>query len=351
MSKLIDFVTAKAIAEFWNETQSNRIPYLGEVLFPNKKKLGLDLAWIKGYKGLAVALKPSNFDAKAELRDRIGVVKVETEMPFFREAMLLKEKDRQELMRIREADLQYYEYFIKGIFDDKRQLIEGALVQSERMRMQLLLGGRINIANENGVAYMYDFDKGGDYAQNNTLELTGADKWDDHENSNPINDLMEAKRSVEEKYGTTITRAIMNSKTWGNLIQNKSIKMDKNVSFGDRIIMTDSMLREYLLGILGIKVQVYDKRYKDEQGNDKSFYPSGHVTLLPEGSIGSTWYGTTPEEADLMGGTEADVSIVNTGVAVTVHRTPHPVNIQTTVSEIVLPSFERMHETFLLKVF
>lgn len=351
MLKLIDLVTAKAIAEFWNETYSNRIPYLGEVLFPNKKKLGLDLAWIKGYKGLPIALKPSNFDATAELRDRIGVTKVETEMPFFREAMLIKEKDRQELMRIREADLQYYKYFVEEIFNDKKQLIEGALVQSERMRMQLLLGGKISISNENGVAYTYDFDKNGEYASNNTLELTGADKWNSHETSNPINDLMEAKRKVEAKYGTNITRAIMDSKTWGNLIQNKAIKMDKNVAFGDRIIMTDSMLREYLLGILGIRVQIYDKRYKDEQGNDKSFYPSGYVSLLPEGNIGSTWYGTTPEEADLMGGSVADVSIVNTGIAVTVHRTPHPVNVQTTVSEIVLPSFERMHETYLLKVF
>ena len=51
MNNVMDLVSAKALATYWNETVSNRIPYLGESLFPAKKKMGLDLAWIKGYKG------------------------------------------------------------------------------------------------------------------------------------------------------------------------------------------------------------------------------------------------------------------------------------------------------------
>jgi len=60
--------------------------------------------------------------------------------------------------------------------------------------------------------------------------------------------------------------------------------------------------------------------------------------------------GARTEEADLMGGSEAQVSIVNTGVAVTQIIDPHPVNVNTFASEIVLPSFERMDECGLLKV-
>ena len=45
-----------------------------------------------------------------------------------------------------------------------------------------------------------------------------------------------------------------------------------------------------------------------------------------------------------------ECSIVETGVAVTTINIPHPVNKDTIVSEIVLPSFERMNEVATIKV-
>ena len=74
-----------ALGANWTEAASNRIPYLGEGLFPARKQAGLDLKWIKGSKGIPVSLMPSAFDAKATFRDRIGVEKLRTEMPVFRE--------------------------------------------------------------------------------------------------------------------------------------------------------------------------------------------------------------------------------------------------------------------------
>ena len=72
--------------------------------------------------------------------------------------------------------------------------------------------------------------------------------------------------------------------------------------------------------------------------------------MLPNGALGKTWYGTTPEERTLAGSGEANVSILNTGVAVAVTTTSDPVNTKTTVSEIVLPSFERMDECYAIEV-
>lgn len=89
---LTELFTPKIIAANYTEAASNAIPYLGSGLFPSVKRAGLDLAWIKGHKGLPVSLKPSAFDAKATFRDRIGVSKLETEMPFFREGYKIKEK-------------------------------------------------------------------------------------------------------------------------------------------------------------------------------------------------------------------------------------------------------------------
>ena len=85
--------SAKAIALIQTEVASNRQPYLGEGLFPAKKKMGLDLKWIKTSKGLPVSLAPSNFDAVSTLRSRDGFKMTETEMAFFRESIKIDEKD------------------------------------------------------------------------------------------------------------------------------------------------------------------------------------------------------------------------------------------------------------------
>ena len=141
--------------------------YFGEGLFPPRKKMGLDLKWIKTHKGLPVSLAPSNFDAKSTLRSREGIKMDETQMAFFRESMLVKEEDEQNIMRVREASDPYALEVLNHVYDDTNTLVEGARVVAERMRMQLLApvddgSPRINI-EANGVQYSYNYDAGGTY--------------------------------------------------------------------------------------------------------------------------------------------------------------------------------------------
>ena len=351
MNNVMDLVSAKALETYWNETVSNRIPYLGESLFPAKKKMGLDLAWIKGYKGLPIALKPSHFDTKATVRDRIGVKKIETEMPFFREAMTIKERDRQELLRFRENDPQnLYSTIISEIFDDRAQLIEGALIQGERMRMQLLTTGGISIV-ANNVDYIYNYDVDGEWTRNNYKALSGTSAWSDTQNSTPLEDLRAMQQKIVDLTGVKPTRAIMTQKTFNYLLQNKSIRIALNPLANGLNLVREAELKSLLVSELGLTVAVYDKKFKDESGATKNFYPDGYVTLLPGNTVGNTYYGTTPEEADLQSANfNGECNIVETGVAVTTINIPHPVNKETIVSEIVLPSFERMNEVATIKV-
>ena len=78
--KLADIVTAEEIGSYWDtlaETGGDADPFLGAALFPARKQLGLELSWIKGASGLPISLAPSAFDAKAPVRNRIGVTKTE----------------------------------------------------------------------------------------------------------------------------------------------------------------------------------------------------------------------------------------------------------------------------------
>ena len=94
---LFDFINAKEIAAFVTEKPENKIPYFGETLFPAQKQLGTDISWLKGSNGLPVAIQPSNYDAKARMREKEGFDRVATEMAFFRDAMRIGEKDRQQI--------------------------------------------------------------------------------------------------------------------------------------------------------------------------------------------------------------------------------------------------------------
>ena len=130
-TNFLKLVKPAAIAANWTEAQTNADPYLGEALFPRKQKAGLDLSWIKGSKGLPISLMPSVFDAKATFRDRIGVTRTETEMPFFREGFKIKEKDRQNILRAMDTNDPYVREILARVFDDANELIEGARVVAE----------------------------------------------------------------------------------------------------------------------------------------------------------------------------------------------------------------------------
>lgn len=347
-------VSPKAIAANWTEAVSNRIPYLGETLFPSKQKAGLDLKWIKGNKGLPVSLMPSAFDAKATFRDRPGLESLATEMPFFREGFKIKEKDRQDILRIREENDPYLNDALNRIFDDARNLLDGALVVPERMIMQLLFAengyAKIEI-KANGVDYTYNYDPDGSWRSANYIALTSSATWDSTSTADPFTDIQNAKDKISNQGGEAAYIA-MNSATFKLL---RSITAVKNLFLtlnGQAVgYLTDPQIAQVLKDASGLQgIIVYDKQFKDESGNTHKFIPDDYVAVLPAGNLGNTWRGTTPEEADLMGKGQADVQIVNNGIAITQILDPHPVNINTFASEIVLPSYERMNEVALIKV-
>ncbi len=346
--------TPKAIAANFTEVYSNEIPYLGSAYFPVMKKAGLDLSWIKGHNGLPVSLAPSTFDAKARFRDRIPIEKTQTEMPFFREAMIIKERDRIELLRAKDSEDPFAQAVISQVFDDSRNLIMGANVVPERMIWQLLAPttGKPGISIvANGVDYTYDYDSDNSFKTNNFMEVT-SNKWNDPETADPLSDMQAAKQKAQERTGVVLTTAVMSRKTFNYLLKAKSVKsavLAQNATAN--VLMTDAVVKALVMEQLGLNIIIYSKMFKDETKTAKAFYPDNMVTLLPDGTLGNTWYGTTPEEADLMGDSNAQVSLVgNTGVAITTFKVPHPVNTEIIASEIVLPSFERMDDVFVMKV-
>lgn len=353
MATIFDYANAQEIAGYYTEKVSNKIPYLGQTLFPRKKRIGLDLAWFKGAGGLPVALTSSNFDAKATLRDRIGFSKVETEMPFFREAMRIGEKDRQQILTLLGANnVQMIKPFLNKVYDDLTGLVDGAEVTAERMRMQLLSSGGIISIVANGLNYDYKFPFNANHKETLTLDA----RWSQFATADPIEDIRVAQDTVEWDTGKRPIRGICTRKTWNYLLKSEKILGDMDAKAyvkNQNAVVNSNLLKKYLLEELDLTVAVYNKKFattvKSQSAN--LFFPDDVFTLIPEGTLGNTWYGTTPEEADLMTGqTSADVQIVDTGVAITTKKDPSPVNVETIVSAIVLPSFESIDDIYVLTV-
>lgn len=353
--KLSDVFTAEAIALNYTNAASNAIPYLGTGFFPAQKKAGLDLKWIKGHNGLAVSLMPSNFDAKSTFRDRVGISMNETQMPFFRESMLVKEADEQEIMRVQSANDPYAVQVLDNIFNDTKTLVDGANVVPERMIMQLLapLNGSVGInISANGVDYTYNYDPDGSWKSEHYAKIeTTADKWDAADTCDPLKNLEDAMDAQEEASGNRPEILLMSKATFNMIKNSKKVRsgvLAQNVTAN--VNYTTAKIKSFVEEELSVSIIIYNKQFKTESGIAKKFYPDNIVMMLPKGSLGSTWYGTTPEERTLASSNVADVSIVNTGVAVAVKITEDPVNTKTTVSEIVLPSFERMNDCYALEV-
>lgn len=340
---IFDIITSTEIASYWELMTHDRAPYLGEELFPNEKKLGLKLDWLKGSNGLPVVLKASAFDVKAVPRPRIGFEKLSAQMPFFKESKYIDEELRQQLNMIIETGNQaYIDTIANRIFADETELLEGAAAQRERMRMMMLTTGVISMKS-NGQIYEYD------YRIPEGHKKTVTKSWSDP-TATIMDDIRKAQDVIRTDTGVELTRAVTTSKVIGYMRNNTEIKKSIAILTDGQGFISDSKVLSYIKDELEITIAVDDKKYKDEDGATQNYVPEDTFTLIPDGTLGNTWLGTTPEESDLLTSGVANVSIVDTGVAITTVTETDPVNVNTKVTMICLPDFPTADQVFIYDV-
>lgn len=344
MESIYELVTSKALAAYWNVSKKNRKPYFGEYLFPDQKKLGLDLSWIKGARKAPVKLSPSAFDAKVIPLNRGTIDKLSTDMPFFKNSLNIDEKQRQELNKLigNERNQAMIDIIVRDIFNDKMHLIEDAALTREILRMEALTTGAISI-QENGVSYAYDFGVPASH------KVSPSVKWDQSATANPVDDINAWADAIEAETGIRPKQGVLNGNTLTLIQKCASVKNAIYVLGEGKVVPNKVEVLNFLQRETQINFAVYNKGY-ESNGSFVKFVADGTVVLFPEGELGNTWFGTTPEESDLMAGSNAEVSIVDTGVAITTTKQTDPVNVETKVSMITLPSFEMANEVIIASV-
>lgn len=344
---IYDLITSAELAAYWDENTRNDEPYLGETLFPNRKQIGIDLKWIKGRSGIVPVLNPSAFDVHVLPRIREGFEEFRTSMPFFKESYYVDEELRQELLKIMSSSQTLLaETILARVFDDATKLLKAAASQRERLRMNMLTTGVVAF-NANGQAFEFDY-------QLDPAQLqTAAVSWATTATSDPLADLQTAIDYLEANTDSEPARVLMNRTTFNNMkasekLRNSIYALNSIITTG--AVISNDTVSAYVEQNSGLEIIVYNKSYTNEQGVTSKYVPDGVVVVMPSGTLGNTWFGTTPEEADLMSSNVANVSIVDTGVAVTTMVKADPVSVETKVSQIVMPSFERAGEIVIIDV-
>lgn len=340
---IYDLITSSEIVAYWELVNQDREPFIGEQLFPSDKKLGLDLKWLKGSNGIPVVLKPSAFDVAAIPRPRIGFDELNAEMPFFKESKYIDEELRQELNKIIGSGVQaYIDAVVNRIFNDELSLLDGARAQRERMRMMMLTTGTISIT-ANGQDYDYDYQMPLAHKVNAAASWAGT-------SANIINDIRTGIDKIIEDTGVTPARAICGTKVMGYIRNNTEIKKSVLARTDGNGYISDAMIKQFMKDEFGIAIETNDKRYVDEAGVTQRYVADDIFCMFPEGALGTTWFGTTPEESDLMASGVANVTITDTGVAVTTTGKTDPVQVDTKVTMICLPDFPTADQVYVIDV-
>ena len=314
---IFDLMQSQELVAYWEELVQDEAPYPCEELFPADKKRGLDLKWIKGARGLPIVLKTSAFDAAAIPRPRIGFSAMQAQMPYFKESTYIDEELRQELNLVLETgNSAYIDAVMNRVFDDEMRLLRGARASRERMRMMALTTGVIAMAN-NGQVFSYD------YGIPNNHKVTVQTAWSNYQSSDPIADIRALKKTIRDETGVVCTRAMCDSTVLDHIMNNEKIKTAIFALRSNIGEITEDEAIRYVENRTKIRIYVNDYRYADESGTTQS---------------------------DLMTGAAANVSITDTGVAVVTTKKADPVQVETIVSMICLPSFEQANHIGIIDI-
>lgn len=343
---IFDDISSANISTYWTTLMQQEAPYLGEVLFPNTRIPNDDVTWYRGKTRAAKPLAPSAYGAQAIQRDRQGYERETVHANFFKEGKYLDESLRRDLLRVASSPIQgQKDIILQRIFQDSAELLRGAALSREIVRMQLLQSGKYSIAG-NGQVYADDYEMKANHIAN------AATAWGTS-GATPIDDFRRAKDIIGTEEGVTLSRVVMNQKTFNALLADEQLKATILANNANTALATvpQSVLLDWIKAEYDLTIQVYDKSYTDASGALQRFVTDGNVVLLPDGDLGSTAFAPTPEETDLLATPNADVSVVDTGVAVTTTMETDPVTKMTKVSQTFVPTFEQIDGVYVLKAF
>lgn len=319
-------------------------PYLGELLFPERKIEDIELEYIKGAHNLPVSASVHDFDTETEMASRDAVDVVKQSLALVKRKIPMSEKLLIKLNTPRTTKEQ--EEAIKKIYDDVDKMVLAVRTRIEAMRMECITSGELSF-NENG--YVGKVSYGMESHQFETL--AGNSAWLSEE-ATPLQDITRWAELMLNKTGTKPTRALTSSVVLAAILRNASVRRELYGANSSKLASKED-LNKVLESLDLPKIATYDARYrvqgKDGSYETKRFLNENKFVLMPEGPLGETVYGLTAEEIELQGKAGTEISEVGNIIA-EIYRTKDPVARWTKAVATALPTFPAAGEIFVATV-
>lgn len=346
---LKDFITPEKIELYIKELKQEDT--LDQVLFPNVHVDGTEIEMAKGARKKAVALRQSTFDVKAKVRALNSTVDItKKEMPFFKEAMVLSEKDKRKLLDAAAANNQnIVEFMLSQIYDDYAGMVKGAHIIAKKMRCSVIQNGSLNFTSKDGDVIV-------DYGipATHKVVLTSTDKW-----TNPGADIVGdierwQKIMTDENYPKPNT-LLMTEKTFNNTFRiNTAITNDiKNSNLNNLRILSQKDYITFAQERLGLNIVFEEDTtyYPEASGSPIKYYEDYKVTFISSNQLGQTKFGTTPEEYDMATRrNKFPTTVIAPGIAISTEEMFDPCTMSTKVSVMPIVSFDKADEVFFATV-
>lgn len=366
--RLLDIVNPSALSAYWAENPLNEVDNDPSLLFfPKKKVANTEIEYYIGQKTAVAPLQPSAFDAIPRLRYRQGVQLQNAKMPFFREMMHLTEAEKIELAKLQSKGDVFFNAMLDRIYDDADELRRAAFLNAKIMRYQLLnavggtpkvtIGATTAAGQTDNVIFAQSYDPSGTYVSTRYTVISDASKkWNVAATATPLDDLqtiidMLANAGVD----TSTVTLLMNKTTFNALRACAQIKgvYVQGTTVGAIVRPNDQMVADVLAAELGCNIVIENGTYQGYNGQPTKFYADGYVTIIAGSqTLGSTAYGLTAEELDAQAIDDGNVAMYEGmfAIASKVEAGP-PVKESLWVAQTVIPTYENMWNTAILKAF
>lgn len=294
MKGLTEIFKASALNKYYAGVKEGT---LAETMFPMAYNNDFDLNVINGIgNGAVEVIQFSNFDADILARDWGYRTHTKEGKEFFRERMIIPEKERMTLFQFLnskdETLIQSYVAQLYEQFAGKTGFLASVRALATYTVSQLLSTGKVNYIAENGGGRTADYKLSTDLKET----LAGTAVWS-AATSDPLEDLNRWREKLESK-GKKVEIALMNKNTFN--------KLKKHV--GILKIITDAKLKPTKANILEtieemteLKVLIWDEKISVNK-TERSVFPDNVVTLIPNGVLGKMEYGPTPTKVDKLSG-------------------------------------------------
>lgn len=303
--------------------------YLADLFFPAKETSELTVDVIREGSRLPVMAQIAELGTQVEYGSREGMSGDRVSIPKIQRGRAMDEKLVRLLLQ---SGLRANEFaeIRRTQLDDAGYSVDGIKARREWIAMQAISTGGVTYS-EGGVQLKVDFG----FTDDQKPILSGSSRWNDTENSTPLDDIQLWKTKAAEK-GILLTRAMTSTKIISLLKQNDGLrKAYHGATTPSAPQLNDDQLNTVLQANSLPSLVAYDTMARTENKalvNGRAAFatqrmmPENRFILLPDGPLGDYLWAQTTEE--MMNEIEAEQT-AESGIFVFRKVNKHPIRVET----------------------